>query len=715
MKSLSALAFGFLLICSLLPLNIMWDADAEKRYLVADSLSTINLTRRAFTLYVPENYSSIQEALDNALDGSVIYVKSGFYEEALVIDKAVSLIGVFNETVVYNRRASVTVYVKADNVLLVNFVVNTSIPTSDGIFLFRASNVIIENNTVMNHNNGIYLRYSSGNLLTNNFLADNTVGIHMYDSTNNTLKYNSMTRNRYNLRVWGLPLGHFMHQIDKTNKVDGKPVYYLVNRQNEVVPSDAGYVGLINCSRITVHNVNITNNLSGVLLAYTSYSFIWNSSFCNNERGAYLISSHQNLIVGNTFESNFWSGLSLVASSNNILSSNFICENKYGLYLSSGTYISDSTIFSSDNNTVSGNVVKENLYGVFLDNATCNIFRNNFFTDNSIAIHLSLSKQNTFAENNVFYSGETGVKIENSYDNTFYENNFLVNNVDVNCVSATVSINIWDNGINGNYWDKYKNIDENGDLIWDQPFVVCQFNKDNFPSVFPVSKTYNVVANFTIYPEKPKVFDSVRFSALLHDVAQPLRVWWDFNGCEVFFGEEFCKKFLESGQYAVTLFVLNEAGIINCTSEQIYVRKVKVAMLLLLPSKCLIRENVSITAVLTDEDNKGLDNFTVKFYFVDENAKKLVATAQTNINGEATVWIIPEECEKMLLDVEFEGNTQYESATESATIDVIPKPEFTVVYILILFSVAMFILFVALRKKMKKSFMSTYYCNSLKR
>lgn len=701
MKSLSAFALGFFLICSFFPLNIKSSANTELQSSAIDTLSANGLAAKTFTLYVPENYSSIQEALNNAGDGYIIYVKGGFYEESLVIEKAVSLIGVINETVIYNRRAAnPTVYIKADNVILANFIIDTSTPTSNGIFLFHASRVVIENNTVINHRNGIYLRYSSNNLLSNNLLADNEFGIHIYDSTGNKLKYNRMVRNKCNLRVWGLPLEHFIHEIDYTNQVDGKPVYYLVNKQNETVPYDAGYVGLINSSKITVYGVNVTNNLSGILLAYTNYSFVWNSSFSNNERGVYLISSHGNVLVGNNFELNSWIGVSLVASSNNVIASNVICENKYGMYLTVGTYISNSAIFSSDNNIVTGNILKNNLYGLLLDNSTRNTFRNNLFANNSIAIHLLLSTQNTFTENNVSYSKEIGVKIENSYGNAFYENNFLVNDVDVSCADAT-PINYWDNGTNGNYWDKYKNLDENGDMIWDQPFVICQFNKDKFPSVFPINKTYNTVSDFTIFPDEPKVFDFVKFSALSSYIEHPLHFWWFFNEREVFAGKEFYKTFSESGYYSVTLFVLNEAGIINSTSAQIYVRKVKVALLLLSPSECFIGENVSITAVLTDEDGKGLVNFTVKFYSVNGSTKKLIEAAQTNTTGEVAVWITPENCGKVFLEIEFEGNSQYESVNELATITVISRLNFRVVYIVILFGVVVLFLFAVRWKRLK--------------
>ena len=49
------------------------------------------------TLYVggdgPGNYSNIQDAIDDASDGYIIYVYSGTYNENVFIDKQINLVG----------------------------------------------------------------------------------------------------------------------------------------------------------------------------------------------------------------------------------------------------------------------------------------------------------------------------------------------------------------------------------------------------------------------------------------------------------------------------------------------------------------------------------------------------------------------------------------------------------------------------------------------
>ena len=51
-----------------------------------------------------------------------------------------------------------------------------------------------------------------------------------------------------------------------------------------------------------------------------------------------------------------------------------------------------------------------------------------------------------------------------------------------------VLINVWDNGVEGNYWsdyeDRYPNaIELNGSGIWDTPYVIDGKNQDNYPVV----------------------------------------------------------------------------------------------------------------------------------------------------------------------------------------------------------------------------------------
>ncbi len=47
----------------------------------------------ANTIYVPDDYPTIQQAINAALDGDSIFVHNGTYSENIVVNKTVTLIG----------------------------------------------------------------------------------------------------------------------------------------------------------------------------------------------------------------------------------------------------------------------------------------------------------------------------------------------------------------------------------------------------------------------------------------------------------------------------------------------------------------------------------------------------------------------------------------------------------------------------------------------
>jgi len=155
------------------------------------------------------------------------------------------------------------------------------------------------------------------------------------------------------LYVWGSSLADFIQDIDTSNTVDGKPVYYWVNQHDMTVPSDAGYAGLVNCTGITVENLNLTEGRSTIFLAYTANSTVTNNNITSS-----------------------WYGIHIVSSSTNIVSGNNLANNTYGGVL----------IMGSSYNTFFGNTITNNAYGVLLSNSSDNLFYHNNFIDNPTQI-----------------------------------------------------------------------------------------------------------------------------------------------------------------------------------------------------------------------------------------------------------------------------------------------------------------------------------------
>jgi parallel beta-helix repeat protein len=169
-----------------------------------------------------------------------------------------------------------------------------------------------------------------------------------------------MESNMYNFGVGGSVFSDLVNNVSTSNLVDGRPVYYLMNRSNimispETCPEGVGYVGLVSCKNVTVQGLALTKNSQGLLLAYTNDSKITDNNVTANYEGVDLYSSSGNVLSGNNVTANgfgiFGYGILLDISSGNVLSGNNVRGNSGdGVYLSSS---SDNMFFHNNfvNNT----------------------------------------------------------------------------------------------------------------------------------------------------------------------------------------------------------------------------------------------------------------------------------------------------------------------------------------------------------------------------
>ncbi len=255
----------------------------------------------------------------------------------------------------WNNRYGIYLISSSNNTLTDN---NVSSKFS-GIRLDSSSNnTLTSNEANANSGHGIWLDSSPNNTLTSNNASSNSFGIRLYCSSNNTLRGNTMSGNTHNFYVYGDSLSQYVQDTDISNKVDGKPVYYWVNEKNKTVPGDAGFVGIVNSTNITVKDLNLTKNGQGVLLAYTENSVVENVTAWNNSwDGICLSYSTNNTIINNTAWNNY-RGIQLYYSSNNTITHNNVTRNNhYGIDLGSST---NNTIYLNNfiNNT--GNVYSSN-------------------------------------------------------------------------------------------------------------------------------------------------------------------------------------------------------------------------------------------------------------------------------------------------------------------------------------------------------------------
>jgi len=426
---------------------------------------------------------SIQTAVDAASPSDAVIVRDGTYTENVDVNKRLTLKSENGSASTILQAASSNDHVfevKADYVNISGLTVNgttegwggvgiylgrvkhctisDNIVTNDhyGIQLSFSSNNIITNNAVSNNNYGLYLSGSNYNIIMNNTAnLNNGYGIYLWDSNNNNtitnnnasnnrnygiflrmssnniLTNNTMSGNKYNFGICCVDLSDYVHDIDPSNKVNGKPIYYLVNQQNQQISDDAGFVGLINSTNITVRDLILTNNCDGVLLFYSSNSRIENVTVSDNELGIRLYYSNNNTLTNNTANLNDSHGIYLSSSRNNTLTnnncrislgysnSNIINNNMANSNNGSGISLwcsSDNTLInntinliclggSSDYNTINNNIANSNKgEGIYIAGSN-NTLRNNTANLNRFGMWIRGSN-NTLRNNTISDSSE---------------------------------------------------------------------------------------------------------------------------------------------------------------------------------------------------------------------------------------------------------------------------------------------------------------------
>lgn len=329
-----------------------------------------------------------------------------------------------------------------------------------GINISNSSQIKIENCQIKENQYGIFAKNSQDNYMPENNVSQNTVaGIVLVDSTSE-LMGNTLQDNPYNLNIYS-EIGDFkafMQNIDVSNTINGKPIYYLVGENNLVIDgndqeysSGVGYLGLVSCNNITVKNITFTNNYSGILLAGSYNCNITNNQINNNLDGINLFNSSINQINGNSISNN-QNGIYLTRSTQNVIIENKIDQADIGICLSYNT---------SSNNIVEKNEIKNcSANGIYSIWSSGNTFNNNEIENSGLGIYLRESDNNMVSKNilsgsNIgirLYSRTEGIadnKItENQIDNAeigilmgFGENNLISKNSISNCTQAGIYLN----------------------------------------------------------------------------------------------------------------------------------------------------------------------------------------------------------------------------------------------------------------------------------
>jgi nitrous oxidase accessory protein NosD len=106
-------------------------------------------------IIIPDHYPTIQEAINNADDGDLIYVRSGVYYENVVVNKTVSLLG-------ENRNSTIIDGGGNGTVVIIENAINT---TLNG-FTIRDSGTKMDNRTMLS-SCGVFVWADNARILNN--------------------------------------------------------------------------------------------------------------------------------------------------------------------------------------------------------------------------------------------------------------------------------------------------------------------------------------------------------------------------------------------------------------------------------------------------------------------------------------------------------------------------------------------------------------------
>lgn len=281
-------------------------------------------TASSSTLYVPDGYPTIQDAVDNATAGDTIVIRNGTYLENVVVNKSLTITsesGPEYTTVNASNESYHVFTITASNVSITGLTIGRArdILIRAGVYLGAVQNCTISNNVITGNARGVYASGGGYHNISHNRIESNSVmGIWLYDSSFNTIRDNYIG----------------------SNKGTGVWLYYY-------------------CEHNTLYNNSILyNNGEGIYLEYSRHNTIANCSLINNsgEAEMYLRASSYNTIENCS-----------------LMSSNPSYGGGRGMFM-----------YGADYCTIRGNTIRCNYVGIYLySGCDNNLIYNNLFNNSA--------------------------------------------------------------------------------------------------------------------------------------------------------------------------------------------------------------------------------------------------------------------------------------------------------------------------------------------
>jgi len=469
------------------------------------------------------DFTRIQDALNASSSGDTIFVYNGTYNEHIVINKSISLVGENKEiTIIDGQGVGTVVRIYALHVLIANFTVRNAGKTwgpppgswspdscilVDSVSDVRVTNSIltdaavcvwiafsssasVSDSSVFGGVFGGIIGYASSQvLILRNAIHDcGMMGIHLDSySTTCTIEENIVTNN-----LEGLEL----EQGSAANRVEGN--IFLDNNASIVLNKCGGF-------NVFRRNAMTNNVYNLVVVGYNLDNFLQDIDSSNivNDKLVYYLTNIRDSAINPLVYPN--PGYLALVNCEGVKVENFNLFSN-----GDGILVAHSTSCTFMNVTVGGNTGPL-VWGGFT-----------FYNSNNNTVTHSRVSVNNYAL--AFYHSD---------GNLFHRNNFEGNRRQVvsdflspfsNTSSGYVSVNAWDDGVEGNFWSDYMGVDRDKNGVGDTPYFIDSENVDRYPLLLSLPI-------FDMYPPDISVIAPMSGSEVRSsDVTVVWEGWDDYSG-----------------------------------------------------------------------------------------------------------------------------------------------------------------------------------------
>jgi len=336
--------------------------------LPATLITWLVIPASANVLRVPQDYPTIQDAVDAARAGDTIQVAAATYFENVIVTASVTIVGENAMTTIVDGGGNDVVFdIQADNVELRELTIRNGGRRYSGVIVFYPY---------------------SGLVICNTRILDNVVGIVISEVDGNTIEDNIFINNS----MYGIDVKYSSSNVIRNNHI-----------------SESAYgIELSDTSNSQVVNNSVSDTSYGIYLPYSNNNNISANTLTSNSWNIYLTYSNSN-IVGNNAVSDGSTGIQVMRSQGNSVFNNTVSSSSYGVYLG-----------YCGANTVTGNMASLNDWGIELYNSSGSTIKENMVKDNAWGFYLAEnSKGNYLYHNNIIDNVKQAYRDLTSGQNTW--------------------------------------------------------------------------------------------------------------------------------------------------------------------------------------------------------------------------------------------------------------------------------------------------------